>query len=356
MVNRNQERKIKKENKIDGAIETRGRTKDALDQSTRDFFESLLHSGKRNFLLVIPKARQENSRARMRSTQLLRLVDVPLNTGDATSIERASQGLEESARQVDGVVVTAHALVDDGTGLGNTVVGDGDGLAAVTVGHDTVGQSKDKFGGTVVGGAARAGVGAGGGSIVVGNVTRARGALAAGAGVARAGSGARAGAGGRSGRGSRRSRARLGGGSLNDGGGSGGSLGSGGRGSDGGGGGSGGLLLLQILGRRSGSGGGGLDSAGSDHGNDRGSSVATGVDGGGHVDGLPDDISDGLPNDGALVERSSVARNGKEGTSEGEGLGNGGHCERLVVSEKTVGDSQKFFACSEKKTDQTAQQ
>jgi hypothetical protein len=28
----------------------------------------------------------------------------------------------------------------------------------------------------------------------------------------------------------------------------------------------------------------------------------------------------------------------------------------LVVSEKTVGDSQKFFACSEKKTDQTAQQ
>lgn len=271
------------------------------------------------------------------------LVDVPLNAGDATSVERASNGLEESARQIDGVVVTAHALVDNGTGLGNAVVADGNGLAAVRVGHDTVGQSKDELGGAIVGGAARAGVGASGGSIVVGNVTRARGALVAGAGVARAGSGARAGAGGRSGRGSGRSRARLGGGLLN-GSGSGGGLGSGGRGSDGGGGGSGSLLLLQILGRGSGlSGGGSLDGAGSDHGNDRGSGVATGVDGGGHVDGLPDDIGDGLPNDGALVEGRSVARNGKEGTSEGESLGNGGHFERLVVSEKTVGDSQKFF-------------
>jgi hypothetical protein len=307
MVNRNQERKIKKENKIDGAIETRGRTKDALDQSTRDFFESLLHSGKRNFLLVIPKARQENSRARMRSTQLLRLVDVPLNTGDATSIERASQGLEESARQVDGVVVTAHALVDDGTGLGNTVVGDGDGLAAVTVGHDTVGQSKDKFGGTVVGGAARAGGGGSGGSVVVSNVTSAGGALAAGAGVARAGGRAGAGASRGSRRGSsRRGRAAGLGGGLNNGGGSGCGLGSGGWGSNDGGGG------------------------GGDDRHDGGLSrlAVTGVDGGGHIDGLPDDISDGLPHNSALVDGGSEARDGEESASEGESLGDWGHFEK----------------------------
>jgi hypothetical protein len=330
MVNRNQERKIKKENKIDGAIETRGRTKDALDQSTRDFFESLLHSGKRNFLLVIPKARQENSRARMRSTQLLRLVDVPLNTGDATSIERASQGLEESARQVDGVVVTAHALVDDGTGLGNTVVGDGDGLAAVRVGHDTVGQSKNKLGSTIVGGAARAGVGGSGGSVVVSNVTTAGGALAAGAGVARAGGRAGAGASRGSRRGSsRRGRAAGLGGGLNNGGGSGCGLGSGGWGSNDGGG--GGLLLIEGLSSGGGlDGGGGLRGGGGDDRHDGGLSrlAVTGVDGGGHIDGLPDDISDGLPHNSALVDGGSEARDGEESASEGESLGDWGHFEK----------------------------
>jgi len=256
----------------------------------------------------------------MRSTQLLRLVDVPINTGDATSIKRASQGLEESARQVDGVVVTAHALVDDGTGLGNTVVGDGDGLAAVRVGHDTVGQSKDELGSAVVGGAARAGVGSSGSSVVVGDVTSAGGALIAGAGVARAGGGAGAGAGGRSGRGSRRGRAGLGGGGLND------RSGSGGRGSDSGGGG-GGLLLLGSLNSSSGlSSGGGLDGGGGNHGHDGGSRVAAGVDGGGHIDGLPDDISDSLPHDSALVDRGSEARDGEESASEGESLGDWGHC------------------------------
>jgi hypothetical protein len=342
---------------MDGAIETRGRTKDALDQSTRDFVLESLYSGKRNFLYrSSQKAR--DSRARMRSTQLLRLVDVPLNTGDATSIKRASQGLEESARQVDGVVVTAHALVDDGTGLGNTVVGDGDGLAAVRVGHDTVGQSKNKLGGTIVGGAARAGVGGSGGSVVVSNVTTAGGALAAGAGVARAGGRAGAGAGGGSSRGSRAGRAGragLDGGSLNDGSSSGGGLGSGGWGSNGGGRG-GGLLLIEGLGSGGGlNGGGGLDRGGGDHRHDGSLSLAlAGVDGGGHIDGLPDDISDGLPHDSALVDGGSEARDGEESASEGESLGDWGHFEKglVVCLKRRWVIVASFLAYSEKRTDQ----
>lgn len=300
-----------------------------------EIFSNLSSTGEKKLFIGHPKGKtKEFSRARMRSTQLLRLVDVPLNTGDATSIKRASHGLKEGARQVDGVVVTAHALVDDGTGLGNTVVGDGDGLAAVTVGHDTVGQSKDKLSETVVGGAARAGVGGSGGSVVVGNVTSAGGALAAGAGVARAGGRAGAGAGGGSSRGSRRGgrAAGLGGGGLNDGGGSGGRLGSGGRGSNDGGG--GGLLLVESL-SSGGSldGGSGLHGGGGDHRHDGGLSLTmTGVDGGGHIDGLPDDISDGLPHNSALVDGGSEAREGEESASEGESLGDWGHFEeRLVV-------------------------
>lgn len=329
-IDKTPESRIRKERKNkDRAIETRRTTNDALDQSTRDHFVSLSTSGKETLFCMVQKQEHpiNSPFTRMRSTQqlLTNLVDVPLNAGDATSVERASDGLEESARQIDGGVVTAHALVNNGTSLGNAVVGDGHGLAAVRVGHDTVGQSKDELGGAVVGGAARAGVGSSGGSVVVGNVTSARGALIAGAVVARAGSGARAGAGRGSSRGSGRSRAGLGGGGLNDGG------GSGGRGSDRGGGGGGSLLLLQGLSGGGGlNGGGGLDSGGGDDGNDGSSGVATGVDGGGHIDGLPDDISDGLPHDGALVEGSSEARDGKEGTSEGEGLGDWGHFERLL--------------------------
>jgi hypothetical protein len=264
----------------------------------------------------------------MRSTQLPRLVDVPLNAGDATSVKRASQGLEESAGQVNGVVVASHALVDGGTGLGDAVVGDGDGLAAVAVGHDAVGQGEDELCQAVVGGAAGAGVGGAGGSVVVGDVTGAGGVLGAGTGVARAGGGA--GAGGRSSSGSsRRGRAGRGNSSLDDGSSSGGGSLLGGRRG----------LLLQSLGSGGGLGSGsGLDGGGGHHGNDgRDSRGLAGVDGGGDIDSLPDDIGDGLPNDGALVDGSREARDGEESASEGKGLGNGGHCvERLVIVAKTV--------------------
>lgn len=115
-----------------------------------------------------------------RSTQ--RLVDVPLGTRD-TALVHGGQLTEEVTRQIDGGVVATHALVDHNTSGGLALVCDGNGLAAVTVGHDTVRQGKNVLNGTIVGGATGAGVGAGGGSIVEGDLTVARGALRADAGA-----------------------------------------------------------------------------------------------------------------------------------------------------------------------------
>jgi len=282
-----------------------------------------------------------------RSTQ--RLVDVPLGTID-TALVHGGQLTEEVTRQIDGAVVATHALVDHNTSGGLALVCDGDGLAAVTVGHDTVGQGENVLDGTIVGGATGAGVGAGGGSVVEGDLTVARGALGADAG---AGADSGLGVGGTGGS---RGSGRSGGLSLHDGSGSGRGLGlHGGSGSSSGsGGGGGGCSLLHLLGRSlnsrdrgSGSGGGsggrsllyflgrGLNNGGSgggrdgvgDHRDDSSSVSGLRVDGGGDIDGGPDDISDGRPNDGAFGNGSRVASQGEESASKGESLGDRSHCE-----------------------------
>lgn len=286
-------------------------------------------------------------RINARSTQ--RLVDVPLGT-IGTALAHGGQLTEEVTRQIDRAVVATHALVDHNTSGGLALVRDGDGLAAVTVGHDTVGQGENVLDGTIVGGATGAGVGAGGGSVVEGDLTVARGALGADAG---AGADSGLGVGGTGG--SRGSGRGL---SLHDGSGSGRGLGlHGGSGSSsGGGGGSGRRSLLHLLGRSlnsrdrgSGSGGGrgsggrsllyllgrGLNNGGSSGGrdgvgDDRDDSRSLSglrVDGGGDIDGGPDDISDGLPNDGAFGNGSRVASQGEESASKGESLGDRSHCE-----------------------------
>jgi len=88
------------------------------------------------------------------------------------------------ARPTDSAAKTSKRA-RDGTGLGDTVVGDGDSLATVRLGHDAVGQSKDKLGETVVGGVAVAGVSGQGGSVVESDVTNARRSISARAAVAR---------------------------------------------------------------------------------------------------------------------------------------------------------------------------
>lgn len=259
-------------------------------------------------------------------------------------------------RQIDGTVVATHALVDHNTSGGLAIVCDGDGLAAVTVGHDTVGKGENVLDGTIVGGAAGAGVGAGGGSVVEGNLAVARGAFGADADAA-ATSGLDVGCLGVGGTGSSRGSGRrdL---SIYNGSGRGRGLGlHGGSGSGGGSGGGGGRSLLHLLGRGlnsrgrdrgSGSGGGGgsgrrsllyllgrgLNNGGSsggrdgiDHRNDSSSVSGLRVDGGGDIDGGPDDISDGLPNDSAFGNGSRVASQGEESASKGESLGDRSHCE-----------------------------
>lgn len=286
-----------------------------------------------------------------RSTQ--RLVDVPLGTTDTTLVH-GGQLTEEVTRQIDGAVVATHALVDHNTSGGLAVVCDGDGFAAVTIGHDTVGQGENVLHGTIVGGAAGAGVGAGGGSVVEGDVTVARGALGADAGAAAASLGVGClSVGGTSGsRGSGRRGLSLYDGSgsgrglgLHGGSGSGSGGGGGGRsllhllgrslnsrdrgsGSGGGGGGSGGRSLLYLLSRglNNGDSGGGRDGVG-DHRDDSSSVSGLRVDGGGDIDGGPDDISDGLPNDGAFGNGSRVASQGEESASKGESLSDRSHCE-----------------------------
>jgi hypothetical protein len=254
-------------------------------------------------------------------------VDVPLGTTDTTLVHRG-QLAEQVTGQVDGAVIATHALVNDGTGGGLTVVLDGDGLAAVTVLHDAVGKGKDVLDSAVVGVAAGAGVGGSGGGVVESDHAVAGGTLGASAGASTDGRG--------------RGRGRSRGGSLGSGSGSGGSLflddrlgsgvslglhgRSGGSGSGSGGRGGGGRLdLLHLLGGNSSS------SNGRDDGDNGGSGLVR-VDSGGDIDGSPDDIGDGLPNDGAFSEGSRVASQGEESASKGESLGDRSHCEIGIAS------------------------
>jgi hypothetical protein len=254
-----------------------------------------------------------------------RLVDVPLGTGDTTSVH-GGELAEEVAGQIDGAVVAAHALVNDGTGGGLAVVGDGHGLAAVTVLHDTNGQGKDVLGGAVVGGAAGAGVGGSGGGIVESDHAVARGALGAGASVTAASSGlsvggAGVGGSGRAGGGGGGGGGRGSGSSLCLNGGSGSGLGSasaGGRHSL--------LLLGSLRGSDNGGSSGGRDSS-DGHGNNGGGGNLVGVESGGDIDGGPDDVGNGLPNNSALGDWSGIAGHGEESASEGECLGDRGHCD-----------------------------
>jgi len=119
----------------------------------------------------------------VRSTR--RLVDVPLGVAE-TALGEGSKGLEQGLGKIDGGVVTTHALVDNLSNLLDTVILDGDRLAAVVVGHDADGQGKDELTLTIVGSTARAGARGRSSSLIVGHLSSARRALAAGAGVARA--------------------------------------------------------------------------------------------------------------------------------------------------------------------------
>lgn len=107
------------------------------------------------------------------------LLDIPFGTGENT-LREGSEGLEESARQVDVSGFTAWALVDHLAGLGDAVVLDNDGLSADCIGHEAPGQSEDQLNLAVIGSDARAWVGSSCCSVVVGHFADAGGALATG--------------------------------------------------------------------------------------------------------------------------------------------------------------------------------
>lgn len=107
------------------------------------------------------------------------VVDVPLNARQAALIKRGEL-FKEVTREVDRVIVASHALVDDGTVGSDTVVGDGDGLATVSIGDDALREGQDIFGCAVVGCSTGAWVGGSGGSVVVSSVTGARRSLGTG--------------------------------------------------------------------------------------------------------------------------------------------------------------------------------
>lgn len=267
------------------------------------------------------------------------VVEPPLD-GHATH-GQIGEVTEQGARHVNGIRAAARALVHHLTGRGLAVVGDSDGLATVPLVHDCRGQSDHVLGQTIVSSVTVAGVGHGRGSVVVGSVTRARRALGARTAGAGAGARARAGGAGRGGStgGRRGGRLRSGSGSRSGrglGSSSGGRLrsrrGSHNRNTNlsgarraGGAGAARGLLRRRRRNNRSSRGDNDNRAGGGGRGSSRGRLAGIQSDGG--VDSGPDNVSDGLPDENALVQRGSRAEGGK-GRSQSESLGQRGHCER----------------------------